>query len=158
MAKHLSHAGVICQAKEFAARSPLNIAFLTSKQCQNLTFLSLLMLPIVPPAPGRFGARVEQRAGRIPSSSSSAIGSGRVILDRVARRHHRHTRITMHFSEPGAKGDVSTLPGGGHFYFALTRVRSRVSTRLTLSWLLIIIPDARLEGCVRTIAMAWRRV
>jgi len=27
----------------------------------------------------------------------------------------------MRFQEPPAKGDISTLPGGRHFYFALTR-------------------------------------
>jgi len=27
----------------------------------------------------------------------------------------------MHFSEAQPKGDVSTLPGWGHFYFALTQ-------------------------------------
>jgi len=26
----------------------------------------------------------------------------------------------MHFSQAPAKGDISTLPAGGHFYFALT--------------------------------------
>jgi hypothetical protein len=33
---------------------------------------------------------------------------------------HRHTQINMHFSQATAKGDVSTLPARGHFYFALT--------------------------------------
>jgi hypothetical protein len=26
----------------------------------------------------------------------------------------------MYFSQAPAKGDISTLPAGGHFYFALT--------------------------------------
>ncbi len=28
----------------------------------------------------------------------------------------------MHFSPARAKGDISTLPAGGHFYFALTDI------------------------------------
>jgi hypothetical protein len=53
------------------------------------------------------------------------MSSGRLFLDRVGRHQspsplHRHTQINMHFSQACAKGDVSTLLGGGHFYFALT--------------------------------------
>src|SRR5450759_2401124 len=56
---------------------------------------------------------------------SSAMSSGRLFLDRVARQHcpsslHRHTQINMHSAEAQGKGDISTLPGRGHFYFALT--------------------------------------
>src|ERR1039457_5805301 len=56
---------------------------------------------------------------------SSAMSSGRLFLDRVARQHcpsplHRHTQITMHSAEAQGKGDISILPGRGHFYFALT--------------------------------------
>ena len=57
-----------------------------------------------------------------------ATSSGRLFLDRVARQHcpsplHRHTQFNMHFSQAPAKGDISTLPPGGHFYFALTEVQ-----------------------------------
>jgi hypothetical protein len=57
---------------------------------------------------------------------SSAMSSGRLFLDRVARQHcpsplHRHTQINMHSAEARGKGDISTLPGRGHFYFALTK-------------------------------------
>ena len=53
------------------------------------------------------------------------MSSGRLFLDRVARQHcpsplHRLAQITMHFSPPPDKGDISTLRAGGHFYFALT--------------------------------------
>ena len=53
------------------------------------------------------------------------MSSDRLFLDRVARQHcpsplHRHTQINMHSPEAQAKGDISILPGGGHFYFALT--------------------------------------
>jgi hypothetical protein len=48
------------------------------------------------------------------------------IPRRVARQQcpsplHRHPQTNTHFSEPRSKGDISTLPGGGHFYFALTQ-------------------------------------
>jgi len=39
---------------------------------------------------------------------------------------HRHTQTNTHFSKPAAKEDISTLPGGGHFYFALTRGFARL--------------------------------
>jgi hypothetical protein len=47
------------------------------------------------------------------------------IPRRVARQHcppplHRHEQINMSSSSETAKGDVSTLPARGHFYFALT--------------------------------------
>ena len=79
----------------------------------------------VPPPDGRPRAQVKERAGRIAPSSSSAMSSDRLILDRVGRHQspsplHRHTQINMHFSEATGKGDISILPGRGHFYFALT--------------------------------------
>ena len=83
------------------------------------------------PEPGSTASRrsaptqVEERVGRTTLFSSSAMSSGRLFLDRVGRHQspsplHRHTHINMHFSEPGVKGDISTLPAWGHFYFALT--------------------------------------
>ena len=78
-------------------------------------------LPLVGPV-----TQAKERVGRTTLLSSSTMSSDRLFLDRVARQHcpsplHRHEQITMHFAEPQAKGDVSTLPGRGHFYFALTR-------------------------------------
>jgi hypothetical protein len=60
-----------------------------------------------------------------------ATSSGRLFLDRDARQHcpsplHRHPQFNMHFPQAPATGDISTLPGWGHFYFALTLKRSRV--------------------------------
>jgi hypothetical protein len=78
-------------------------------------------LPLVGPR-----ASVKGRDGRRASCcSSSTMSSGRLFLDRVARQQcpsplHRHTQINMHFPKTPAKGDVSTLPAWGHFYFALT--------------------------------------
>ena len=48
-----------------------------------------------PPPDGRPRAQVKERAGRITPFSSSAMSSGRLFLDRVARQHcpsplHRH--------------------------------------------------------------------
>jgi hypothetical protein len=54
---------------------------------------------------------------------SSTMSSGRLFLDRVARSIaplHRHEQINLHFSKTRWKKDISTLPGRGHFYFALT--------------------------------------
>ena len=53
------------------------------------------------------------------------MSSGRLFLDRVARQQspsplHRQPELNTHFSGGQAKGDISTLPARGHFYFALT--------------------------------------
>ena len=53
------------------------------------------------------------------------MSSDRLFLDRVARQQspsplHRHRQINTHSSHAPAKEDISTLPRGGHFYFALT--------------------------------------
>ena len=77
----------------------------------------------VPPPAGRPRAQVKERAGRITPSSSSAMSSDRLFLDRVGRHQspsplHRHTQINMHFQSPRQKGtfllcqegDISTLP------------------------------------------------
>ena len=65
---------------------------------------------------------------------SSAMSSGRLFLDRVARQHcpsplHRHTQINMHSAEALGKGDISILPGRGHFYFALTHAHAIFETK-----------------------------
>jgi len=72
------------------------------------------------PGPGSRTRREDHAPSHRPQMSS-----GRLFLDRVARQHcpsplHRHTQINMHFREDPAKGDISTLPARGHFYFALT--------------------------------------
>jgi hypothetical protein len=72
--------------------------------------------------------QAKERVGRTTLLSSSAMSSDRLFLDRVARQHcpsplHRHPQITTHSSQAQAKGDISTLLGRGHFYFALTRRR-----------------------------------
>ena len=76
-------------------------------------------------------APVRERDGRSASCSSSAMSSGRLFLDRVARQHclsplHRQPEHNMHSSAHPGKGDVSTLPARGHFYFALTPITNRV--------------------------------
>ena len=79
----------------------------------------------VPPPVGRPRAQVKERVGRTTPFSSSAMSSDRLFLDRVARQHcpsplHRHEQNNMHSSSAWDKGDISTLPARGHFYFALT--------------------------------------
>jgi hypothetical protein len=79
----------------------------------------------VPPPVGRPRAQVKERVGRTTPFSSSAMSSGRLFLDRVGRHQspsllHRQPQNNMHFAEPRAKGDISTLPERGQFYFALT--------------------------------------
>jgi hypothetical protein len=78
----------------------------------------------LPPA-GRPRAQVKGRAGRITPFSSSAMSSDRLFLDRVGRHQspsplHRRPQNNTHPAKHSAKGDISTLPGRGHFYFALT--------------------------------------
>jgi len=67
-----------------------------------------------------------------------ATSSGRLFLDRVGRHQspsplYRHTQTNTHFSEPRSKGDVSTLPGGGHFYFALTDCQAACGGKVIMS-------------------------
>jgi hypothetical protein len=78
-----------------------------------------------PPPVGRPRAQVKERVGRTTPFSSSAMSSDRLFLDRVGRHQspsplHRQWQNNMHFSGAQAKGDISTLPGRRHFYFALT--------------------------------------
>jgi hypothetical protein len=78
-----------------------------------------------PPPAGRPRAQVKERVGRTTPFSSSAMSSGRLFLDRVGRHQspsplHRHGHNNTHSMEAPAKDDISTLPVGRHFYFALT--------------------------------------
>jgi hypothetical protein len=78
----------------------------------------------LPPA-GRPRAQVKERAGRITLFSSSAMSSGRLFLDQVGRHQslsplHRRPQNNTHSPDAQTKGDISTLLGGRHFYFALT--------------------------------------
>jgi hypothetical protein len=81
----------------------------------------------VPPPVGRPRGPAKGRDGRSAPCSSSAMSSDRLFLDRVGRHQspsplHRQWQNNMHFSGAQAKGDISTLPGRRHFYFALTGV------------------------------------
>ena len=71
-------------------------------------------------SPGRRTRREDHALTHRPQMSS-----GRLFLERVARQQspsplHRHTQLNTHPAQARAKGDISTLPGRGHFYFALT--------------------------------------
>ena len=77
------------------------------------------------PGPGQRTRREDHALSHRPQMSS-----GRLFLDRVARQHcpsplHRHEQINTYSAGPQAKGDISTLPARGHFYFALTSLRRR---------------------------------
>ena len=80
------------------------------------------------------GQATQRRDGRsTPDCPSFAMSSGRLFLDRVARQQspsplHRHTQINTHSPQARAKEDISTLPGRGHFYFALTRATPHLVT------------------------------
>ena len=79
----------------------------------------------VPPPVGPPQAQLKGHDGKCAPISSSAMSSGRLFLDRVARQQspsplHRHPQINMHSLNAWAKGDIPTLLGRGHFYFALT--------------------------------------
>jgi hypothetical protein len=81
---------------------------------------------------------VKGRDGRRAPYPSSAMSSDRLFLDRVARQQspsplHRHSQINMHSSDARAKGDISTLPGRGHFYFALTCFVLRCGSKVIMS-------------------------
>src|SRR2546427_13285807 len=80
--------------------------------------------PTLPPGPGKRTRREDHAPSHRPQMSS-----GRLFLDRVARQQspsllHRQPQHNTHSSSDRAKGDISTLPARGHFYFALTRNES----------------------------------
>src|SRR5581483_4337546 len=69
--------------------------------------------------------RTKERVGRTTLFSSSTMSSDRLFLDRVGRHQspsllHRRSQNNTHSSQAWGKGDISTLPGTRHFYFALT--------------------------------------
>jgi hypothetical protein len=79
------------------------------------------------PSPGSRTCREDHAPSHRPQMSSD-----RLFLDRVARQQspsplHRYPQINMHSRQAQDKGDISTLPGGRHFYFALTE-GSRILT------------------------------
>jgi hypothetical protein len=88
----------------------------------------------VPPPVGRPPMPGKGRDGRNNAPcSSSAMSSGRLFLDRVARQQspsplHRQPQIIMLSQESQAKDDISTLPERRHFYFALTAENQRLPT------------------------------
>jgi hypothetical protein len=82
------------------------------------------------PAPSQ-GQRT-RREDRAPSHRPQ-MSSGRLFLDRVARQQspsplHRQPEHNTHSSGGQAKGDISTLPARGHFYFALTTQSGHLTT------------------------------
>ena len=84
-------------------------------------------LPPVGPGPSK-----ETRREKHVPSHRPQMSSGRLFLDRVGRHQspsplHRHPQINTHSANAGAKGDISTLPGRGHFYFALTHQQPRLT-------------------------------
>jgi hypothetical protein len=72
------------------------------------------------PSPSQRTRREDHALSHRPQMSS-----GRLFLDRVGRHQspsplHRRSQNNTHSSQAQAKGDISTLPGRRHFYFALT--------------------------------------
>ena len=70
--------------------------------------------------------QTREHDGRTVPSPSSTMSSDRLFLDRVGRHQspsplHRHAQINTQSPKAPAKGDISTLLGIRHFYFALTR-------------------------------------
>jgi hypothetical protein len=72
------------------------------------------------PSPGKRTRREERALSHRPQMSS-----GRLFLDGVGRHQspsplHRQAEHNTHSADGQVKGDISTLPTRGHFYFALT--------------------------------------
>jgi hypothetical protein len=69
--------------------------------------------------------QAREHVGRNTLSLIVQMSSDRLFLDQVGRHQslsllHRRDQINMHSPDDGSKGDISTLPRWGHFYFALT--------------------------------------
>ena len=117
----------------------------------------------VPRPVGRPRAPVQGRDGRnCAPYSPSAMSSGRLFLDRVGRHQspsplHRQPQHNMHSSHTLAKGDISTLPGTRHFYFALTQLSLRLDFDQSSS--IEFGPRLQVGGPnVETFANLWIRV
>jgi hypothetical protein len=97
--------------------------------CQNQTWGGTDRLPLVGPVTQAKRTRREDHA----PSHRPQMSSGRLFLDRVARQHcpsplHRRDQINMHSAQAQGKGDISILLRRGHFYFALTGLRRRLTS------------------------------
>ena len=78
-------------------------------------------LPLVGPA--SLGQRRDGRSAPgliVRDEFRTGNSSNRVARQQSPSPLHRHEQLNTHSSEPRAKGDISTLPARGHFYFALT--------------------------------------
>ncbi len=67
------------------------------------------------------------------------MSSGRLFLDRVARQQspsllHRQPQDNTHSSGDQGLGDISTLPGRGHFYFALTVIKFPIALLVEMAY------------------------
>ena len=76
------------------------------------------------PSPGQRTRREEHALSHRPQMSS-----GRLFLDRVGRHQspsplRRQAEHNTHSSSDRPKGDISTLPARGRFYFALTKTET----------------------------------
>jgi hypothetical protein len=85
------------------------------------------------PSPGSRTCREDHAPSHRPQMSS-----GRLFLDRVTRQHcpsplHRQPQNNMRSQPAWTKGDISTLPGGRHFYFALTNAPSPCGSKVIMS-------------------------
>ena len=81
------------------------------------------------PSPGKRTRREDHVLSHRPQMSSD-----RLFLDRVARQHcpsplHRRSQNITGSQQFQAKGDISTLPARGHFYFALTNSRCHLQKK-----------------------------
>ena len=85
------------------------------------------------PSPGSRTRREDRAPSHRPQMSSS-----RLFLDRVARQQspsprHRQPQNNTHSTSDRGKGDISTLPARGHFYFALTLCVKRCGSKVIMS-------------------------
>jgi hypothetical protein len=118
-----------------SSRGPHILAFLRHRGIFRSDVMLLLPTSLSRGTASRWsgpGQATSGRDGNTPCSSST-MSSVRLFLDRVARQQspsplHRHPQINMHSSDAWAKGDISTLPGRGHFYFALTGIRMHLQS------------------------------